>query len=116
MYFRSLLIAILAACAALFAGVAAAGADDPAPGTASAIEQPLCVAADGTVHVAPPGTPTGEPLACPPGYPPPVPPADPAPSDAQPTPAADPAAPAEQPAPAPAAATTEPSPTDPKTA
>ena len=33
MYFRSLLIAILAACAALFAGVAAAGADDPAPGT-----------------------------------------------------------------------------------
>ena len=32
MYFRTLLIAILAVCAALFAGVAAAGADDPAPG------------------------------------------------------------------------------------
>ena len=113
MYFRTLLIAILAVCAALFAGVAAAGADDPAPGAPPVADQALCVAVDGTVHVAPAGTPAGEPLACPEGYPPPAAPA------AQPDPAA---TPAEQPAPAPAAEQPAPAPvaeqpaaTDPKT-
>jgi murein DD-endopeptidase MepM/ murein hydrolase activator NlpD len=113
------LLAVLTACAALLAVVTSAGADDPAPGAGS-VEQPLCVAPDGTVHVAPSGTPGGEPLACPAGYPPqdPQPAAQPAAEQPQ-APASQPAgtggeaAPAEPapPAPAPPA----PSPTDPKT-
>ncbi len=114
MHVRSLLIAIIAAIAALFAGVGAAVAEDPTPGAAAAIEQPLCVATDGTVHVAPAGTPVGVPSACPPDYPPSAPaPATPEPPAAA---AADPApAPAASPAPVPAQATVPPS-TSPRTA
>ena len=84
--------------AAVLAGVMTAVADDPVPVGSAAAEQPICIAADGTSHVAPAGTPAGPPVPCPAGYPPalatPAPPETP-PATPEPAPAApEPVAPA----------------------
>jgi murein DD-endopeptidase MepM/ murein hydrolase activator NlpD len=113
MHVRSLLIAIICAMSALFAGVGAAVAEDPAPDAGVVTEQALCIAPDGTVIAAPAGTPAGPPATCPEGYPPssaptpapPAPPAEPGPPAPETAPAPQPeAAPAPAPAAPPAAA------------